>query len=631
MRFGPVLGSALPPAAMIEHPLMVGWDDPSIVKWDVIMKGDGRKVYNPGRSRLTTNASVLQGHPGGIFDAVMLEHLKTVCDSKDTNKPCKRKVCALARGNWCKDYYNQDPSKGGAKVEWGGINPDHIFGPNGWCNADGNPDTHCGCIMDGWQGAYCDQPIETFCINQCSGRGECQTGFCKCYEGWYGMDCSRQRASAKEKTTGDHEPGGSKPHLTPIVVDPPAAMDRPPHATRRRPLIYVYDTDPLFNTKMMQYRIARTACAYRLFGSSNETIYNNYVYSLESYWIEMLSVSSHRTYDPEEADYFFVPVQLTCYLWPVLGWADHPWFGMPAAHSRAHQGSNMYLQAKQWIQKHYPYWDRRGGRDHVWMILNDEGGCWMPTEIYNTSILLTHWGRMDYQHDLVIPSLKPAGHFMSSPLLGAPPMQRDILLYLRGDTGPWRAHWYSRGIRQRLTKSQAAIPNTWQGLSSAWSRPIMDGVHAVFESILEWDAFSVRIKEEAVNEGLPQFLKSFSPEQVERMQRRLATVWHRFAYAMGPLISGQLVGAYDYNKRVRDVSSRVNGEEADAATAEAAKRLDPEGRGLSSVGQGGKQDGGSKTPGPLGHPFQPYTRFPSRSDAWNTIMAWLHSRIPYTR
>ncbi len=32
----------------------------------------------------------------------------------------------------------------------------------------------------------------------------------------------------------------------------------------------------------------------------------------------------------------------------------------------------------------------------------------------------------------------------------------------------------------------------------------MDGVHAPFESIIEWDAFSVRLREEAVNEMLPE-------------------------------------------------------------------------------------------------------------------------------
>ncbi|GFH25039.1 uncharacterized protein HaLaN_22932 [Haematococcus lacustris] len=31
------------------------------------------------------------------------------------------------------------------------------------------------------------------------------------------------------------------------------------------------------------------------------------------------------TFDPEEADFFFAPVYLTCYLWPVHGWTDGPW------------------------------------------------------------------------------------------------------------------------------------------------------------------------------------------------------------------------------------------------------------------------------------------------------------------
>jgi hypothetical protein len=42
--------------------------------------------------------------------------------------------------------------------------------------------------------------------------------------------------------------------------------------------------------------------------------------------------------------------------------------------------------------------DRRGGRDHIWLMAADEGACWMPTAIYNTSIVLTHWGRMEPNH-----------------------------------------------------------------------------------------------------------------------------------------------------------------------------------------------------------------------------------------
>ncbi len=37
-------------------------------------------------------------------------------------------------------------------------------------------------------------------------------------------------------------------------------------------------------------------------------------------------------------------------------------------------------------------WDRKGGRDHIWLISHDEGSCWAPAEI-RPSIILSHWGR----------------------------------------------------------------------------------------------------------------------------------------------------------------------------------------------------------------------------------------------
>lgn len=60
--------------------------------------------------------------------------------------------------------------------------------------------------------------------------------------------------------------------------------------------------------------------------------------------------------------------------------------------------TNMMLEARDWVRKQFPYWDRRGGRDHIWFMAHDEGACYAPTEIYNTSIFLTHWGRMDLNH-----------------------------------------------------------------------------------------------------------------------------------------------------------------------------------------------------------------------------------------
>ena len=48
-------------------------------------------------------------------------------------------------------------------------------------------------------------------------------------------------------------------------------------------------------------------------------------------------------------------------------------------------------------------------------------------------------------------------------------------------------------------------------------------VHAVFESILDIDSFSVRVQERSLPH-LPKILLALSPEQVSRMQRRLAQV-----------------------------------------------------------------------------------------------------------
>lgn len=40
--------------------------------------------------------------------------------------------------------------------------------------------------------------IERTCANQCSGRGECLSGFCKCADGWYGHDCGQRRADIQK-------------------------------------------------------------------------------------------------------------------------------------------------------------------------------------------------------------------------------------------------------------------------------------------------------------------------------------------------------------------------------------------------------------------------------------------------
>ena len=37
----------------------------------------------------------------------------------------------------------------------------------------------CDCKYDGLAGRLCEVPVESVCINQCSGHGHCRGGFCQ--------------------------------------------------------------------------------------------------------------------------------------------------------------------------------------------------------------------------------------------------------------------------------------------------------------------------------------------------------------------------------------------------------------------------------------------------------------------
>ena len=53
--------------------------------------------------------------------------------------------------------------------------------------------------------------------------------------------------------------------------------------------------------------------------------------------------------------------------------------------------------AQQWVSTQYPYFNRSGGRDHIWQMSHDEGACYAPVEIW-PGVILIHWGRTDMPH-----------------------------------------------------------------------------------------------------------------------------------------------------------------------------------------------------------------------------------------
>lgn len=542
-----------------------------------------------------------------------------VCDDKRGLCYCGGPSQPGAPANRPLSEYCQPQTTQDGQPAWGRVLYEDLFGqPYGWCNAavGVEPAIKCGCPIDGQAGTWCEAVTEQVCPNSCSGHGRCDGGFCVCETGWFGHDCAGRVQGQQPEAFNESTSLQERPWLAGHLVPPVAAARPPEGATRKRPLIFVYDSPAWAAARMMQYRGTKRPCTWRFFDEGNTTHLNtDFVYAAELLLHEMLLASSHRTMDPEEADIFYVPAYVACYAWPVLGWADFPWW-YSAGGPRVSHMSKMLLELKQHIQKTYPFWNRTNGRDHIWLAPHDEGACWFPTDIYEHSIILTHWGRMDPDHtsntafaadnysqpwvdsahkgyenvswtelikghpcytpgkDLVIPSPKFPPHYRWSPLLGAPPQPRDTLLFFRGDIGGKRTPNYSRGIRQQLhvlaqtpewkelgvkigTREEVAGDYS-RGLASSkfclvapgdgWSGRaedailhgcipviVQDSVHAPFESVLDFEAFSLRVSEQQLDR-LAAMLAAVTARDLRRMQRSLRRVWHRFAYLSQPLL-----------------------------------------------------------------------------------------------
>lgn len=383
---------------------------------------------------------------------------------------------------------------------------EQLFGPNGWCEAD-VPDFKCPCIVDGLIGQHCESVRESFCINQCSGHGACNGGFCKCYEGWYGHDCAH-KVPGVDST--DDDATVWKPWIRDYVRTP--ASEPPTEPTRPRPLIYVYDMDPVFDQIILQYRIDAGTCVHRAFGAENGSAPFVQGYCSETGLHELFLQSTHRTLDPEEADFFYVPMYTSCLQYPVANFNDYPFYHTTSASYRVHMAASMMVEAHHWIRRTYPYWDRYGGKDHILvrqssnyfkheetikmccimmqLAPHDEGSCWVP-DVFRNATILTHWGYTGYnnesftsygadmfdavmddpiyqpggmrkiirQHrcvdpnkDLVIPAMFPKLKFSESPFLSdKKAVNREFLAVHKGRVMDFLPK-YSRGSRQNLTK-----------------------------------------------------------------------------------------------------------------------------------------------------------------------------------
>lgn len=549
-------------------------------------------------------------------------------------------------------------------IKWGAIKYPDLFGPDGWCNADIS-NFRCPCRIDGVVGDFCNIKVEMYCSNQCNGHGACNMGFCKCYDGWYGNDCSRKRKGLPLEPGDENK---DKTWLKSTLTTVAAALDPPLKPTRKRPFVYVYDTAPEYNTDILQYRIERAHCSYRGYVHGNRTDWHSYTYALESVLIELFQTSGHRTFDPEEADFFFVPTMAGC-LYDVYGWNPIPMWPPKHHGPRPYGSGNMLLQAQRWLAEKYPYFNRNKGQDHIWVMPHDEGACAAPKEIW-PGIILSHWGRMDFPHtsntqyhadnyttvmihpdfpggwaahssgthpcfdpdkDLIIPCFKPPPHYKQTAYMGGWMKPRETLLFFRGDTGKRRVEdkncVYSRCIRQTIAKHykeenwkqkyniiygeiEEAPGEYWQLLSSS-----------KFCLALPGDGWSARFEDSVLHGCIPVIIMDNTQVPFESiLNMSLFTV--RILQKDIPKIPEILLAITaekiaDMKRHLDKVWQRYRYAGLtmiDTDIEDAVERLKMEHGGKLPTDQDGMQYAKSRV-----------------DDAFSTILQWLLSRIPHTR
>uniref|UniRef100_A0A1D1XXU1 Putative glucuronoxylan glucuronosyltransferase F8H n=1 Tax=Anthurium amnicola TaxID=1678845 RepID=A0A1D1XXU1_9ARAE len=110
--------------------------------------------------------------------------------------------------------------------------------------------------------------------------------------------------------------------------------------------IYVYDLPSRYNRDWL----ANPRCATHLFAA-------------EVALHRVLLDSPVRTRDPHDADFFFVPVYVSCN------------FSTPNGFPSLGHARGLLSSAVDLVSARYPFWNRSGGADHVFVASHDYGAC----------------------------------------------------------------------------------------------------------------------------------------------------------------------------------------------------------------------------------------------------------------
>lgn len=461
-------------------------------------------------------------------------------------------------------FQSKPPSEPGAPLstDWAQSDLENVFTTNGsrpgWCNVDPEEayaskvkfKEGCDCKYDGTFGQFCEVPVKCTCLNQCSGHGYCRGGFCQCDSGWYGTDCSIPSALSSIRDWPQwlrpstiHLPETA--HLITDTVNIDAVVKK------KRPLIYVYDLPPEFNSHLLEGRHWRFECVNRIYTDQNATFWTDQLYGSQMALYESILASPYRTLNAEEADFFFVPVLDSCIITraddaPHLSLRDH--LGL-----RGSLTLSFYKKAYDIITEQYPYWNRSSGKDHIWFFSWDEGACYAPKEIWN-SMMLVHWGNTNSKHnhsttaywadnwddipstrrgnhpcfepekDLVLPAWKqPDPGSLRLKLWSRPHKDRKNFFYFNGNLGSAYENGrpedtYSMGIRQKLAKEYGSSPDKKGNFGKQHTEDVIvtplrsdnyyeDLARSVFCGVLPGDGWSGRMEDSILHGCIPVIIQ----------------------------------------------------------------------------------------------------------------------------
>ncbi|CAA0828625.1 Probable glucuronoxylan glucuronosyltransferase IRX7 [Striga hermonthica] len=212
--------------------------------------------------------------------------------------------------------------------------------------------------------------------------------------------------------------------------------------------VYVYNLPPKYNKDWL----------------SNKRC-NSHLFASEVAIHRALLRSDVRTKNPREADFFFVPVYVSCNFSTLNGF---PAIG----HARSLISSAIKL-----IFSHFPFWNRTRGADHVFVASHDFGSCFhtledvamadgVPEFLKNSVILQTFGVKHEHPcqevENVIIPPYIPPetvrATLESYPVTG----RRDIFAFFRGkmELHPKNVsgRFYSKRVRTEIWRRYGSDP-----------------------------------------------------------------------------------------------------------------------------------------------------------------------------